>query len=109
MATSEQVADIFTNMEANFRPDKAEGVQAVIQFDLSGDNGGLYWINIDNGKCTSGAGVVENPRMTIKSTADDYYNVATGQANVMQSFMMGKIKVQGDMSLAMKMAAMFGM
>lgn len=46
--------------------------------------------------------------MTIKAKADDYFAVATGQANVMQSFMSGKIKVQGDMSLAMKMASFFG-
>lgn len=47
MATSEEVASIFPAMVQNFRPDKAEGVNAVIQFDLSGDNGGLYWVSIE--------------------------------------------------------------
>ncbi|MCU0496949.1 MAG: SCP2 sterol-binding domain-containing protein [Anaerolineae bacterium] len=108
MATSQEVAAIFPGMVQNFRPDKAEGVNAVIQFDLSGDNGGLYWVAIEDGQCTTGEGQADSPRMTIKAKADDYFAVATGQANVMQSFMSGKIKVQGDMSLAMKMASFFG-
>ncbi|HEX2622948.1 MAG TPA: SCP2 sterol-binding domain-containing protein [Phototrophicaceae bacterium] len=109
MATSQEIAGIFESMATNFVPEKAEGVNAVIQFDLSGDSGGTYWVKIEDGKCTSGAGQAENPRMTIKASAEDYMNVATGKANVMQSFMMGKIKVQGDMGFAMKMAGMFGM
>jgi putative sterol carrier protein len=108
MATAQEVENIFPMMAQNFSPEKAEGVNAVIQFDLAGENGGLYWVKIDNGVCTTGKGQAETPRMTIKASADDYYNVATGKANVMQSFMSGKIKVQGDMSLAMKMASMFG-
>jgi putative sterol carrier protein len=108
MATPQEIESIFPNMVKNFVPDKAQGVNPLIQFDLTGDNGGLFWLKIDNGACTSGTGPAENPRMTIKANADDYFAVATGKANVMQSFMSGKIKVQGDMSLAMKMAAMFG-
>ncbi|MBC8099459.1 MAG: SCP2 sterol-binding domain-containing protein [Armatimonadetes bacterium] len=108
MATSQEVEQIFPVMVQNFAPDKAQGVNATIQFDLTGDNGGLYWVTIADGVCTTGAGQSENPRMTIKASGDDYYAMATGQANVMQLFMSGKIKVQGDMSMAMKLGSMFG-
>jgi putative sterol carrier protein len=108
MATHQEVEEIFPAMVSNFNAEKASGVNGVIQFDLSGENGGLYWIKIEDGVCTSGKGQAENPRMTIKASADDYHNVATGNLNAMQAFMSGKIKVQGDMSLAMKMTSMFG-
>jgi len=107
MASQSEVQGIFPAMVSGFRPDKAEGVDATIQFDLAGDNGGLYWIKIENGTATSGEGQAENPRMTLKATADDYFDVVTGKSNAMQAFMSGKIKVQGDMSLAMKMTSMF--
>jgi putative sterol carrier protein len=106
--SKEQVAGIFTAMTSRFIPEKAEGVDAIIQFDLSGDNGGLYWLRISDGKCEAGNGAADNPKLTIKAEADDYYNVATGAMNPMQAYMGGKIKIQGDMGLAMKFMGMFG-
>jgi putative sterol carrier protein len=107
MPTSTEIAQIFPTMCQRFVPEKAEGVNAIIQFDLSGDNGGLYWLRIAEGACESGEGQADNPKMTLRATADDYYAVVTGAMNPMQAFMSGKIKIQGDMSLAMKLQTMF--
>lgn len=103
MATSEEVAAVFTTMISRFDPSKAEGVNATIQFDLSGDNGGAYWLRIADGKAETGTGQSENPRMTLKAKADDFMSVLNGSTNPMQAFMMGKIKIQGDTNLAMKL------
>lgn len=107
MATAEEIKGIFPEMVSRLIPEKADGVDALIQFDLSGDNGGLYWVKVADGKAESGNGSVDNPTMTLKATADDWYAVSTGQMNAMQAFMSGKIKIQGDMSIAMKMQTMF--
>lgn len=107
MATSEEVKSIFPEMVTRLIPEKADGVNATIQFDLSGDNGGLYWIKVVDGTAENGEGAVDNPTMTLKSSADDWLAVSTGQMNAMQAFMSGKIKIQGDMSIAMKMQTMF--
>lgn len=107
MPTNEEIAQIFPDMVSRFVPSKAEGVDAVIQFNLSGENGGLFWIKVSNGTCTSGVGEVENPRMTLKAAADDWYAVSTGKLNAMQAFMSGKLKIEGDMGMAMKLQTMF--
>lgn len=107
MATSAEIAQIFPVMAERLIPNKAEGVNAIIQFDLSGDNGGLYWLRISEGKCEAGQGQADNPKMTLKASADDYHAMVTGSLNPMQAFMSGKIKIQGDMSLAMKLQTMF--
>ncbi|MDX1995182.1 MAG: SCP2 sterol-binding domain-containing protein [bacterium] len=104
MPTSTEISQM---MVAGFKPEKAEGVDAVIQFDLSGDGGGQFYVHIANQGITAHEGVAENPKMTLKASAEDYYNVATGKLNAMQAFMGGKIKIQGDMGLAMKMQGMF--
>lgn len=103
----EDIARIFPEMVAHFDPSKAAGVDATVQFDLSGENGGQYWLKIANQTATVGEGAVENPRMTIKGAADDYAAMAQGTLNPMQAFMSGRIKVQGDMALAMKFMSMF--
>ncbi len=107
MPTNEEIAQIFPGMVSRFVPSKAEGVDAVIQFNLSGDNGGLFWIKVSDGTCTSGTGQAENPRMTLKASADDWYAVSTGKLNAMQAFMSGKLKIEGDMGMAMKLQTMF--
>jgi putative sterol carrier protein len=109
MATKEEVNSIFTGMCERLKAEKAEGVDATIQFDLTGENGGLYWVKISGGSCESGEGQSENPKMTLKASANDYFDVATGKLNAMQAFMSGKLKIQGDMGLAMKMQSMFAM
>lgn len=107
MATQEEINGIFPAMMENFRADKAEGVDATIQFDLSGDNGGMYWVKISGGEVSHGEGEVE-AGMTVKAAADDFFDIANGASNPMQAFMMGKIKVD-DMGLGMKMIQMFDM
>jgi len=107
MATQEEINGIFPAMMDNFRADKADGVDAMIQFDLSGDNGGKYWVKISGGDVSHGEGDVEAD-MTVKAAADDFFDIANGSSNPMQAFMMGKIKVD-DMGLGMKMIQIFNM
>lgn len=107
MATTEEIKSIFPEMVDRLIPEKADGVNVTIQFDLSGDNGGMFWVKIENGAAASGEGEIDSPAMTLKADADDWYAVSTGQLNAMQAFMSGKIKIQGDMSIAMKMQTMF--
>ena len=107
MATNQEIAQIFPMMAERLIPSKAEGVNATIQFNLSGDNGGLYWLRIADGKCEAGQGQVDSPKMTLKAAADDWYAVSSGKMNAMQAFMSGKIKIEGDMGMAMKLQTMF--
>ena len=103
----EEVARIFPEMVEHFLPEKADGIDAGVQFELSGDNGGQYWLKIANKTATTGEGTIENPKMTIKGTADDYAAMAQGSLNPMQAFMSGRIKILGDMGLAMKFMSLF--
>jgi hypothetical protein len=42
------IQEIFDNIDQGFRPEKAEGVNAIFQFVLTGDNGGKYWVKVGN-------------------------------------------------------------
>jgi putative sterol carrier protein len=108
MAQFTNVQEIFANICNTFQPAKAQGDKALIQFDLSGDNGGKYWVKIADGACETGNGTAPGtPDMTLVTTADDWLKVTNGELNPMTAFMQGKIKVQGNMGLALKLQNWF--
>lgn len=103
MTSQAEVAQIFERMTERMDPKKLEGMNATIQFDLSGDTGGLYWLRLADNTATTGTGAIEGAKMTLKATAEDFFNMMNGGINPMQAFMTGKVKIQGDTSLALKL------
>ena len=103
------VEQLVRNHEKAFKPDVAEGVEAVIQYHLTGEEGGDWIIDIHEGKCTVSEGTAENPKMTLTADAQDFKDVLLGNANGMQYFMQGKLKLAGDLNLAMKLTSFFKM
>lgn len=108
MTTHEEVEALFSHMQDKFDSTKAEGLDAVIQFELTGDGGGKYWIKIANQTLTYGDGADATARMTVRSTTDDFVALMEGNLQPMQAFMLGKIKVAGDTGLAMKLMPLIG-
>ncbi len=89
-------------------PEKMKGVSAVYQFDLSGDNGGVFHVTVDDGKATVVESEHDNPNITISMAAEDFDAMLDGKLNATSAFMAGKLKVKGDMSLAMKLQSLLG-
>jgi putative sterol carrier protein len=100
-------AELFAQMPSVFHPDVAGDLVASFQFNLSGAQGGAWWVKVENGVATSGAGAIANPDVTIVADAEDYINVALGKMNVAMAFMQGKLKVQGDLGLAARLPQIF--
>ncbi len=81
MPSQEEINTFISRMPEMLIPEKAQGVNTLFQINLSGENGGQWWVKIADGKCEVQAGSADNPAMTLSSTADDLYAVLTGQAN----------------------------
>ncbi len=101
------VKEIFDNMESKFRPDKAAGVNATIQYDISGEGGGTWNAVIKDGTCKVSAGPASNPNLTLQMASQDWIDMASGKAAGQMLFMSGKLKLKGDMGLAMKLGSVF--
>lgn len=108
MPRATSIQEVFDMIPGRFMPEKAGDLKAVIQFDLNGDGGGQYYLSIADQACTVQPGVSSSPTMTLTASAADYLGLMNGELNAMQAFMQGKIRVKGDVSLAMKMQAIFG-
>lgn len=101
------VAQLFEQMPQAFQPDKAGNMNATVQFDLSGEGGGQWHARVADGKVAVEQGTAENPTATIRMAADDYADLVTGKLNPVNAFMMGKVKVEGDLNTVMKFQTLF--
>jgi putative sterol carrier protein len=91
----------------HFIPENAAGMDADIQMRLSGEQGGDWVVGIHNQTIAVTEGTVPNPRLTLSGDSDDVLRILSGQLDGMKAFMQGKIKVSGDMGLAMKLPGLF--
>ena len=96
-----------SKMPGAFLPEKAGPIDAVIQFNFSGSEAGDWYAEIKDGACTTDQGVHPSPKMTLSADSEDYVKIFTGELDGMQAFMQGKIKLAGDLNLAMKLTQMF--
>jgi putative sterol carrier protein len=103
------VQELISRMPRALIPEKANGVNAVIQYQLSGDEGGDWIVAIKDGLCTVQQGTAPNATMTLSADAQDYKDVITGKLNPMTAFMTGKLRLAGDLNLAMKLTSFFKM
>lgn len=103
-SAKEVFAEIQERLTAN--PEKTKGMNAVYQFDLSGDEGGQWHIAIKDGTASVKEGQAESPNVTISMSASDFVDMATGKLDGTMAFMSGKLKLKGDMGLAMKLQSL---
>ncbi len=103
------VKESFDAMPSRFRADKATGTNATIQYDVSGEGGGTWNAVIKDGACTVTPGPAPAPNLTLQISAQDWLDMLSGKQSGQMLFMSGKLKVKGDMGLAMKLGSMFSM
>lgn len=101
------VGELIERMPTAFLPEKAVGVDATVQYHLTGAEGGDWVITISNGQCQVEKGTAANPKLTLTADAQDYRDIILGKLDGMAAFMQGKLKLAGDLNLAMKLMGFF--
>jgi len=99
------IEDLMERMPGAFLPEKAEGVNAVIQFNLG--EGGEWTCTIRDKKCSVEKGNVDDATLTVTSEASDYIDMITGKLNPMTAIATKKVVLKGDLNLAMKYMGLF--
>jgi putative sterol carrier protein len=88
--------------------DAVTKTNAVFQFNLTGDDGGSWWIDTTKSGGETGAGKNENAKCIVTMAAGDFIDMVTGKLNGQMAFMTGKLKLEGDMMLAMQLGSVLG-
>lgn len=84
-------------------PSRANGLEAVYQFDLHGGQTGSYHIVLKGEESYAAEGGAEKPDCTLKMDSEDFKKMVEGNLNGTQAFMSGRLKIQGNMGLALKL------
>lgn len=105
---SSPVRDSMLNVvPKSFVPEKSEGVDAVVQYKFTGSETGAWHLIIKDKTLQVIEGEHASPNMTMTFDADSYLKIANGELDPTMAFMKGKVKVSGDMKIAMKMGQFF--
>jgi putative sterol carrier protein len=99
--------EVFDSMRGSFRPAKAKGVHARYQWDLSGPNGGEWWIDVNDGAYKMGKGKIDQPNVTFVAKDKDWVAVSNGQLGGTWAYLTGRLKIRGDQGLARKLGEIF--
>jgi putative sterol carrier protein len=99
--------DVFDSMRGSFQPAKAKGVHARYQWDLSGSNGGQWWIDVNDGTCKMGKGKIPNPNVTFIAKSKDWVAICHDQLSGTWAYLTGRLKVRGDQAVARKLGEIF--
>jgi len=103
------IEQLMNRMPGAFLPDAAKGVSATIQYHLSGAEAGEWVVTIGDGKCTVVTGTIENPSMTLTADSEDYKNIILGKLDPMTAFMQQKVKLKGNLNMALGLTKYFKM
>ncbi|HVF52457.1 MAG TPA: SCP2 sterol-binding domain-containing protein [Actinomycetota bacterium] len=108
LGTDLVLTQIFEGMRDAFDPGRAGSTSAVIQYEISTDEGQKQWIvEIADGGCSVREGAAESPRLTLSLALQDFVRLIFNQVEGPQLFMSGKLKLKGDMMFAMTMQGFF--
>jgi putative sterol carrier protein len=85
------------------KPDVVSKINAVYQFNISGPDGGAWSVDCTKPGGQIATGQTDAAKCTVACTDADFLNIVNGKLNPQMAFMSGKLRIQGDMGLAMKL------
>ena len=107
MSKPKNIRQAIEGMTLSIDPKEAKDLNATIQFNVSGEGGGDYFLTITNGKCDFAEGLTPNPTLTINTPADVWLKIARKEMKGAIALMTGKYKASGQMGLLMEMDKIF--
>lgn len=104
------VDTFFENLPSRFRAERAQGVRVVYRFSISGEGGGVWEIEIANGKCNIRKGTSgQRADVTINTNVPTFLAIVQGRTAPDQAYMSGQLLIDGDLFLAQRLGDFFAL
>jgi putative sterol carrier protein len=91
-----------------FKPEKAAGANAVIQYNFTGQEPGTWVVKVHDGQCEVEEGTADNPSVTINAPSEVWLKILRRELDGTTAFMSGQFTFTGDMGILMQMQSWFG-
>src|SRR5450830_278205 len=99
------VAHSVEAMKAKFSSKAAEGLDVIFGFRI--DDKQHFSLIVKNGTCELLEGENPDANVTLVTDGETMKGIVSGDTDGMQAFMGGKLRVEGDMMLSMKLSELF--
>ncbi len=103
-----QPAEIFEQMTQRIvdKPDLVDEVGAIFQFDITGEAGGSWVVDLKTAPGSVANGTHGEADCVITVGQNDFVGIMSGDVDPQMAFMMGRIKVAGNFMLATKLRSL---
>ena len=101
------IHELFEQMAKRYNAAAGKGLTKTFQWNITGDEAGVWAFKIVNGQGELIPGGVEQPDITITVADKDWISIVEGKLATRSAFMSGKLKVSGEMMLAMRLQQLF--
>ena len=102
-----EVRSFFESVAGQVDKSKIAGMTATYQFNITGDDAQVWSVAIANDEVVVTEGAAEKASIELTMAAADFLALLAGQLNGQMAFLTGKLKIKGDMTLAMKLQSVF--
>ena len=100
---------IFAEMKPLITDEVVNQMKGSFLFELSGSNAGSWLLDLKNSPGSVGpAGKDTQADVTMKMSSENMVSMFTGKLGATTAFMTGKLKISGNMGLAMKLEQLIG-
>jgi putative sterol carrier protein len=101
-ATAKEIFETKAPKMLEKHAEKLKGINAVFKFDISGEGGGVWTMDLKSSPFEVSSGEGETPDCTITVSHDDFQKLVDNFGMAMQLFTTGKLKVDNPLA-AMKL------
>jgi putative sterol carrier protein len=103
----ETVEVAIMGMPMRFDADAAAGVEVMIQFRVSGADGGSYYLRVADGSCESFEGTAPAPDLTIDTPDTVWLRIARGELDGAQALGQQLYSIEGDAAILLRLGGWF--
>lgn len=100
------VKAFFDNLGGRVDAAKIAGMNSVFQFNLGEE---VYSVKVADNAVAVSDGATEGANIQLTMAPADFLALVGGSLNSQQAFLTGKLKIKGDMQLALKLQSVFNL
>lgn len=101
---STEIAQFFDQLQNHVDPEKLAGIDATYRFDTG--THGSWHVTIAEGTATVTESTADAD-CVVQASVATFEKIVRGKQNPATAVMLGKLKIEGDMSLALKLKQLF--
>ena len=90
-------------LPSRFKPEKAAGIDITVQINITGPNGGDWFVTIKDQKLDTKEGTHPSPTMKLSMAESDYMDLINGKMSGEKAFMTGKLRFKGNIGMALRL------